>query len=315
MDDDPVPILTNRRMREAAVEGDALARASSRGDLVRLRRGAYAEAGALLGIDPRSRHLALVRAARLAAAAEPVFSHESAGAMHGIPSLEGWPDAVHTTVPPGRGGPTQAVMRTQRAIAEQDVVAADDGTRMTSLARTAVDLAASRSLLGGIIAMSHARASGVTEEELAAALDRAGPITGIRLARLALARSVPGTESVLETLVVVRCQDLGFAAPELQRIVRGDDGRDYRVDFAWLDGRVLGEADGRAKYERPELRGTRAPADVLWAEKRREDAIRASCDRFVRLSWEDAWRGAPLASRLDAAGVPRDGRRLHSLTF
>ncbi len=134
-------------------------------------------------------------------------------------------------------------------------------------------------------------------------------MAGVRRARIAVERSVELAESVLEVLVFVRCEDLGFAVPELQRPVVGVDGGSYRVDYAWRDGRILGEADGRSKYFGADRPSGRAAEEVLWAEKRREDALRAVCDRFIRVSWDDAWAGHPLARRLVAVGVPRVATR------
>jgi very-short-patch-repair endonuclease len=52
-----------------------------------------------------------------------------------------------------------------------------------------------------------------------------------------------------------------------------------RVDFLF-DGCVIGEADGRGKYTGPQ---------DLWAEKRREDALRALGFEVVRWGWDDMW--------------------------
>jgi len=111
---------------------------------------------------------------------------------------------------------------------------------------------------------------------------------------------------------MVRCRDLGFEEPDQQVALAGIDGRVYRCDFAWRDGQVLGEADGRIKYLDD---GERPGADALWAEKRREDALRFGRRAFVRISWEDAWHGDALATKLDRAGVPRIRRTRHPLTF
>lgn len=50
-----------------------------------------------------------------------------------------------------------------------------------------------------------------------------------------------------------------------------------RVDFL-VDRWVVVEFDGRMKYDDPQ---------VLWAEKRREDALRALGYEVVRLTWSD----------------------------
>ncbi len=94
--------------------------------------------------------------------------------------------------------------------------------------------------------------------------------------------------------------------------ITGLDGRGYRCDFAWCGGEVLGEADGRIKYADG---GGRSGADVLWAEKQREDALRSGRRAFIRITWEDAWHGDTLAMKLDRAGVPRERRTRRPLTY
>ena len=51
-----------------------------------------------------------------------------------------------------------------------------------------------------------------------------------------------------------------------------------RVEFLWCAQRTVGEADGRLKY---------ATRDDLWAEKRREDALRDAGFEVVRFGWAD----------------------------
>lgn len=302
-----------RRLRRDRGSTKALERAAAARELVRIRPGAYVTAEAWAEALESDRHRALVAAARAAASREPVFSHESAAALHDIPVLGRWPRRAVVTVPRGRGVSNRLVERVQRVLSDADVMHLQGGVRTTTPLRTAIDLAARRSTLSGIVAISHVRWAGVCDEELAAALDRAGRMPGIRAARIAAARSTELSESPLEAIVVARCADLGFAPPEQQRRVRGIDGGIYRVDFAWRDGRILAEADGKLKY-RSGARSPR-PADVLWAEKRREDALRARCDAFFRIDWADAWEGAGLERAMVAAGVPRIAMPSGALTF
>ena len=77
-----------------------------------------------------------------------------------------------------------------------------------------------------------------------------------------------------------------------------------RQDFAWEDGRIVLEADGRVKYADAEMLGGRDAAQVLFDEKVREDALREVVDRIARTTWADAWRGAPLERTLLRLGVP-----------
>jgi len=288
-----------------------LDRMVERGEFTRVRRGAYVRSKVWRGLGPADRHLLRVRATRCAAIDEPVFSHESAAAIHGIPLIGSWPDRAHVTAPSGTASSNAMVARTRRALPEGSVMVHESGTRVTDPVTTALDLAASRSLLGGIVAISHLRrASGLSRAALDDALAGSGIRSGRRRAAIAIARSTDGSDSPLETIVVVRCQDLGFEPPCQQFAVEGVDGRGYRVDFAWREGRILAESDGRGKYRDPELLAGRSPDDVLWAEKRRENAITPTCERFLRFTWDGAWDGLGLERALVHAGVPRPRRRV-----
>lgn len=309
---DLIPIESAKDARERVGGAHRLERAAARGELLRLRPGAYVSPASIAARTAAEIHRARIEAARMAAVTEPVFSHESAAALHGIPILGEWPDRVHTTVGPNGHSGSRAVERTKRALDPSETMTATDGVVATTPARTAIDLAATRSLLGGIIAISHVRHLGVDLDVFDELLRRSRSTAGVRRARIAVERSTGETESPLETLIWVRCQDLGFEQPELQRVVEGTDGRAYRVDFAWLDGRILLEADGRAKYGA--LAAGRTPEEVLWEERLRENALRPACDRLLRTTWMPAWHGDELTRLLEAAGVPRPGRRARSLT-
>jgi hypothetical protein len=69
------------------------------------------------------------------------------------------------------------------------------------------------------------------------------------------------------------------------------------VDFGWPELRTVGEFDGLVKYGRT-LRPDQDPVDVLVAEKRREDALRAEDLGVTRWIWSDLPRFAPVAARL-----------------
>ena len=309
---DVIAISTAREQRLRG-DGRRLERAATAGALVRVRRGAYVARAAADTATPVALHLTRVLATRLAAAHEPTFSHESAAALLGIPIVGRWPERTHTTVTE-RVSSSAPVQRSTRRLSDLDRREHPDGTRSTSPVRTAIDLAATRPLLAGIVAISHVRSSGVGLEEFDAALDRAGRFPGLRRARVALARSTSGSGSVLETLVVVRCQDYGFAAPAQRRDVLGVDGLVHRVDFAWEDGAILGVGDVRDKCDDAPSSSTSSAAESVWAARRREDALRPVSQAFVRLGWVDAWGGQGLARQLIAAGVPQDARRLVALT-
>ena len=101
--------------------------------------------------------------------------------------------------------------------------------------------------------------------------------------------------SVGESRSRVAMARLGVAAPVLQWAVIGPGGVVLgRADFGWPEHGVAGEFDGFVKYGRL-LRPGEVPADVVFAEKRREDAMRAVLRGVVRWTWDE------LATFLDVA--------------
>jgi hypothetical protein len=85
---------------------------------------------------------------------------------------------------------------------------------------------------------------------------------------------------------------------DLQVEVRRHDGALLgRCDFGWRSDRLLGEFDGRVKYGRL-LRPGQNAGDVLFEEKRREDALRDEGWGMVRWVWGDLDDRATFAGRL-----------------
>jgi hypothetical protein len=95
----------------------------------------------------------------------------------------------------------------------------------------------------------------------------------------------PRNETVGESLSLYRVRERGLPLPDCQVDIVVDGCR-YRLDFLWRDRGLAGEFDGRGKYSDP---------SVLWAEKRREDALRSVGLAVARWGWEDVRKdGAPL---------------------
>jgi len=76
------------------------------------------------------------------------------------------------------------------------------------------------------------------------------------------------------------------------------------VDFGWPAAGVVGEFDGRVKYSRLVGPGL-TPGEVVFREKRREDALRAAGMAVVRWTWEELTNFDPIAARLRRALAPR----------
>jgi len=104
------------------------------------------------------------------------------------------------------------------------------------------------------------------------------------------------SESIGESRSRVAIALAGLPPPQLQWPVRLGGSTAY-TDFAWPERRTVGEFDGKVKYGRL-LRPGQSPGDVVYAEKLREDAIRAQGLEVVRWTWADLGDFADTAARI-----------------
>lgn len=117
------------------------------------------------------------------------------------------------------------------------------------------------------------------------------------------------SDSIGESRSRLAIQRAGLPVPILQWKVEAD-GRTFEVDFGWPELHTVGEFDGLFKYGRLVEPG-RDPADVVVAEKLREDEIRDLGLRVVRWIWPEIDHFAPVAERLRRAfaASPAGARR------
>jgi hypothetical protein len=113
-----------------------------------------------------------------------------------------------------------------------------------------------------------------------------------RTARLALRLAREESESPGESLTRMACYRHGIPAPTLQRDVVDHSGHLVgRADFFWEQSRLLGEFDGRIKYQRL-LRKGETVTDAVVREKRREDDMRATACGMSRFVWSEVQPGS-----------------------
>jgi hypothetical protein len=138
----------------------------------------------------------------------------------------------------------------------------------------------------------------VLQAALAAAIARCAGWRGSPVARRTLAFADGRSGSVGESRSRVAMHRAGLPRPVLQWEVVGGAGQWIgMVDFGWPEQRTVGEFDGKEKYGRL-LNSGRSPADAVYAEKCREDALRAEGLSVVRWGWDALSDFGPIAARL-----------------
>lgn len=301
---DPAELPALVLRREAIERGfvdDEIARLRRRREWTALQRGAY-----LVGAEPlgrRARHLLAVRATMAGLRNPAVVSHASAAVVHGLP-IWGIPlTHVHVTRrPPARSDVGNRLRSHVARLPDEHVTALGDHV-VTTVARTVVDLARMVPFAPALTLADAALRSGATSRDgLRAVVERCGGTRGTRAARRVVDAADGRSESVGESRSRAVLLELGLPSPDLQVEVRNSAGRLLgRSDFGWHDAGLLGEFDGRVKYGRL-LRPDQDPGDVVFAEKRREDALRDEGWGVIRWVWQelDAPRvlGRRIAARL-----------------
>jgi len=296
--------------RDLAADGFSpgeLARMTRTGELVHLRRGAYAEP-ADDELDPRAAHLQLLEATVPQCNPEAVVSHTSAAALHGLPVWSEHLDRVRLTRDRRGGGRTRRWVQVHGAVLPDSDVVTVQGFRTTSLARTVVDLGCSlplaQAVAAGDLALARIDSAAVVE-----VLRQQAGRTGVGQARRAVALLDSRSESAGESFSRVVFHLAGLPAPEPQYRVFAPDGRFVgRSDFGWPDFGVLGEFDGKQKYGALLRKPSQTAEDVLVDEKRREDKLRALGWTVIRWMWQDLTRPDALIPQLRQAFAR--GRRL-----
>lgn len=243
------------------------------GDWAVIRRGVYAERHLVEILSDDDRYLLGVHAVAVSTCRAAVPSHTSAAAVHRLPMRSRWHQVHHVTRPDVLGGRTEnGVTHHRAALRDPDVVEAA-GLRVTSPARTAVDIARLHGFEDGVVAADAALRLGAPWRALAQAVEDGRNWPHNTKARAALRVADAGAQSIGESLLRLMVLELRIGPPETQALV-ADGGRVAYADLRV--GRHLFEFDGRVKYVGRELGGVadRPAHEVVWAEKQREDWMR-----------------------------------------
>jgi hypothetical protein len=252
-----------------------------------LRRGVYCDVTLSERAHPVWLH---ATAALLVMTAGTATSHETAARLYelpvgdrhaGSPTTAVQPPMIYITYPPT----TRHARRTQPGVIQRVAalppshLAHFHGLLITTAARTVVDLARFRPYVEGVAIADAALQLGITTNaQLVAVRDACRSWPGINRAAKVIEFADGASESPLESRSRVAFALGGLPTPVLQADILLRTGRRARVDFLWEQWRVIGEADGRLKIQRPE---------DLWAEKLREDALRELGYEVVRWTWDE----------------------------
>jgi len=291
--------FTRTEALTAGHDDQSIRRAIRVGAWRRVRAGAYT-CPDLWPQDPRLQHLVVAYAALAKLGERVALSHTSAAVAHGLSLWDPDLSRVHVTRTDGGAGRTEAgVVHHEGLLLPSDLVRV--GARaMTAPVRAALEAASLTSAEGAVVILDS-----LLHLELAdrAALDECYAYMQswpeFRALRIPVLLADGRAESVGESRARYLFFRHGLPAPQPQFEVRDERGRLVgTTDFGWPEHRLLGEFDGRVKYERY-LRDGETPGDAVFREKKREDRL---CEitgwRMVRLVWSDLYDGPGTAARV-----------------
>jgi len=302
--------------RDVRLSGDDTRRYSrdvERGRLVRVRRGVYLPTQLWAGMNRTQRGLARMWAYHLTAERPPVFSHESAARLHGLPLLPGVDERLSVAVPLDAAPKADRDLRRRPlGVAPEEVIVVH-GLQATSPARTVVDLSVALVFSSAVVVADAALGGGtVSADDLEQSAQNAAIQRVSRKARRVLDFADPRSGSAGESLSRAVIHESGFPAPVLQQTFHDTKGLIGIVDFWWPEHRLIGEFDGRVKYQAGRFEGT--PEERLWNEKLREDRLRAQRTSVARWIWSDALAPSLLVYELSRHGLPSSKHRLADRT-
>ena len=262
-----------------------------RGDWTCLRRGVYAETGRL-PLAAADRHAADVAAAVRATRQDVVGSHESAAVVHELTTFSRYdgPPVLSRLREPRRDRPDGTSPARLVSHVPDHHRTQVRGAAVTTVARTAVDLARKGPALSAVVVLDAALRREVPREELDEVLQVAKGWPGSRKAAELVLFADGRAESALESIGRYRMWQCGLARPELQVPLFDAVGLMGYPDFVWEEQRVIGEADGLLKYrsDDPEAPPDVRDRDALAREKQREDRFRDAGYEVFRFTWEIA---------------------------
>ena len=246
------------------------------GQLVRVARGCYrlpSAAGEDFWAKLRSDHLKSLAAQITVDAAAGLRT----GAMVWGPPVSDIPAHPEVIRPPRSHRP-RGLRTVCTALSTEDVVTVN-GIAVTSIERTAVDVAVDLPIPQALVTLDAALRRGARRDLMLAILQRRGRVAGASKARQAIGWADPFAESAVESRGRGELLVRGVPRPECNLTFKFQ-GEVFRPDDYWKGLGLTGEADGRGKYDRE-----RWVEDPLWEERVRhqwfEDELGMKVFRWI----------------------------------
>ncbi|MFZ1286314.1 MAG: hypothetical protein WAR57_04665, partial [Candidatus Phosphoribacter sp.] len=262
------------------------------GQIVLVRRGGYVSERQLRWSSPEAAYALRARAVLASRPAGEALSHHASLAVRGIPVFGVDLRCVDLV---GQVSRTMlAGIARVRPLGELEVVLVGDA-RCTIVADALVQVALASGPSAGVISADYAlNRALVSLDDLAAAAERRRPVRASRRLSRFLASLDPACESVGESRTRLILAGAGLPVRS-QVVITTPDGEFIARADLLVGEKVVIEFDGALKYAHD------PSGAALFAEKRREDAIRALGYVVVRITWADLASPARLLARVHAA--------------
>lgn len=288
----------------------ALGRLVRAGCLVRLCRGAYAEAAHVAVLTSAQRSVLLAVGVCLTHPGS-VLSHHTAALLHQLPMKDSFPARPALTVDSAQ--PTRSGVRPRvtihRATLPRSHIDSRPGWGATTVARTVCDLARQATPLAGLVALDAALHLGrctPADVETVTSLCAAWP--GGSALPLMLARASRHAESAAET--TARWTLLGRGYDPVPQVWAYDDRGPIGCGDLWLAREwVFVEIDGAVKYT------AKARPTTLLEEKLRQERLEAAGFGVARVAASATDDGESMDKRVrHATAVAALARRTRAIT-
>jgi hypothetical protein len=297
-------LFTTSQALAAAYDAAEIARLLRTGQWTRLRRGIYIETR-LQPSDPVHIHAVAARAVLFRVGASASASHVTAAAVHNLAMLEPDLSLVNITRPTLASSRIEAGVHHHIGHIPVSHLISVDGIAVTDVAWSVLDLSRAASFEQGVVTAEAALWTGRTSiVALQDALDDCRDWPGSKNAGRVISFASTGSESPGESLARIAFERQGLPAPEQQVEIRDRAGLIGIADFVWGAHGVIGEFDGRIKYQ-----GQLVEPNTLYAEKRREDRMRELGFEFVRFGWSEVRYQEDALGRRVRSAFARASRR------